>query len=334
MIRRHGNPALLGLFVIGALVLLFTTVFTVAGGKLFASKQRVVMYFGGSIYGLQVGAPVVFRGVRLGSVSSVGVKWDAAGHHVSIPVVAELDAEALRNVGGSDAEADLRATVQTLVGNGLRAQLAMQSVLTGQLYIDLDFRPDKPSLSQGSSTRHPEIPTVATVFQELRNQIDQIDVKRLIEDIGVIASTTRAMVSAPELSRALKDLDDITQHLARLSQRLDQRSGPLLDRAESALDAARKTTEDLRVAASAVTDSARRVGTTFNPEGPLSTKLRNAADELARTGVVLRESVGTDAPLNRDLQRALTDLASAARSLRELADTLNQQPESVLRGRQ
>jgi paraquat-inducible protein B len=220
------------------------------------------------------------------------------------------------------------------VGNGLRAQLAMQSVLTGQLYIDLDFRPDKPSLSQGGSTRHPEIPTVSTVFQELRNQIDQIDMKRLIEDIGAIASTTRAMVGAPELSRALKDLDDITRHLANLSQRLDQRSGPLLDRAEAALDGARKTTEDLRVAASAVTDSARRVGTTFNPEGPLSTKLRNAADELARTGVVLRESVGNDAPLNRDLQRALTDLASAARSLRELADTLNQQPESVLRGRQ
>ncbi|MBQ0931529.1 MCE family protein [Ideonella sp. 4Y16] len=331
--RRHGNPALLGLFVVGALVLLFATVFTVAGGRLFATRQQVVMYFSGSIYGLQVGAPVVFRGVRLGSVSSVGVKWDAAGHHVSIPVVAELDADALRNVGGGSADANLRATVQTLVGSGLRAQLAMQSILTGQLYIDLDFRPDKPSMSQGG-TGQPEIPTVATVFQELRNQIDQIDVKRLIEDIGAIASTTRAMVSAPELSRALKDLDDITRHLVNLSQRLDQRSGPLLDRAEATLDAARKTTEDLRVAASAVTDSARRVGTTFQPDGALATKLRGAADEMARTGVVLRESVGTDAPLNRDLQRALTDLASAARSLRELADTLNQQPESVLRGRQ
>ncbi|MBQ0958801.1 MCE family protein [Ideonella sp. 4Y11] len=331
--RRHGHPALLGLFVVGALVLLFATVFTVAGGRLFATRQAVVMYFGGSIYGLQVGAPVVFRGVRLGSVSSVGVKWDAAGHHVSIPVVAELDADALRNVGGGSTDADLRATVQTLVASGLRAQLAMQSILTGQLYIDLDFRPDKPSMSQGG-TRQPEIPTVATVFQELRNQIDQIDVKRLIEDIGAIASTTRAMVGAPELSRALKDLDDITRHLASLSARLDQRSGPLLDRAESTLDAARKTTEDLRVAASAVTDSARRVGTTFQPDGALATKLRGAADEMARTGVVLRESVGTDAPLNRDLQRALSDLASAARSLRELADTLNQQPESVLRGRQ
>jgi len=334
MIRRHGNPALLGLFVVGALVLLFATVFTVAGGKLFASKQRVVMHFGGSIYGLQVGAPVVFRGVRLGSVSSVGVKWDAAGSHVSIPVVAELDAEALRNVGGGTAEADLRSTLQTLVGSGLRAQLAMQSILTGQLYIDLDFRPDKPSLSQGGASRYPEIPTVATVFQELRNQIDQIDVKRLIEDIGAIASTTRAMVGAPELARALQDLDDISRHLLNLTQRLDQRSGPLLDRAEATLDSARKTTDDLRVAASAVTDSARRVGTTFQPDGALATKLRNAADEMARTGVVLRESVGTDAPLNRDLQRALGDLASAARSLRELADTLNQQPESVLRGRQ
>ena len=142
------------------------------------------------------------------------------------------------------------------------------------------------------------------------------------------------MVASPDLGRAVRALDEITRHTANLARRLDERSGPLLDRGEATLDAMRKTTEDLRTAASAVTESARRVGTTFNPEGALTMKLRNAADELARTGVALRETVSHDAPLNQDLQRALTDLASAARSLRELADTLNQQPESVLRGRQ
>ena len=333
MIRRHGNPVWLGLFVVLALGLLFVTVFTVAGGKLFTRKQQVVMHFAGSIYGLQVGAPVVFRGVRLGNVSSIGVRWDDRDREVSIPVVAELESEVIASVGGRDRGDDPSQTVPLLVERGLRAQLAMQSILTGQLYIDLDFRPGKAAQAEGGAQRYPEIPTVSTAMQNLRNQVDQLDIQRLIEDVGVIASTTRSLVTSPDLARAVAQLDDITQHLSHLSDQMDRRAGPLVDRSEATLEAVRSAAERMGAAAGTVSQAATRVGTTFNPEGPLVSRLRQTADELTRTATQLGDGVGPNAPLQQDLQRALQDLASAARSLRELADTLHQQPESVLRGR-
>ena len=165
------------------------------------------------------------------------------------------------------------------------------------------------------------------------NQVETLDVKKLVDDVSAIAASAKTLIASPELARAMADLDDITGHLASLSKQLDRRAGPLLDRTEQTLSTARQALGSMGVAASSVNESARRVGTTFNPEGPLVSKLRTAADELARTGQALRETVGNDSPLNQDLQRALGDLATASRSLRELADTLNQQPESVLRGR-
>jgi len=334
MSKRHGNPALLGLFVVSALALLFITVFTVAGGKLLTGKQKVVMHFAGSIYGLQVGAPVVFRGVRLGSVSAVGVAYDKASNTVSIPVRAELDRDMLRNVSGASASDDAAQLLPELVERGLRAQLTMQSLLTGQLYVDLDFKPDREAQkSMGAKGTEAEIPTVTTAIQDLKNQVDGLDIKRLVDDISAIASSARRVVSGPEVTRALKDLEAITANLRSLTDRLDRRVLPLADSTRAAMDATRQAMDRVGSAAVRVNDSAKRVGDTFGPDAPLVQSLRRTADELSRSAVALREGTGDDAPLNQNLQRTLQDVSHAARALRELADTLDQQPESLLKGR-
>jgi paraquat-inducible protein B len=332
--RRHGNPALLGLFVLVALSLLFITVFTVAGGRLLTSKQRVVMHFGGSVYGLQVGAPVVFRGVRLGSVTTIGVAYNRASNSVTIPVEAELETSMVRNVSGGGPSEDRNSVLPGLVERGLRAQLAMQSLLTGQLYVDLDFRLDKPALRVGSATSaETEIPTISTAIQDLKNQVDNLDIRRLVDDISAIASSARKLVSGPELAHALKEIEATTIHLHSLTERLDKRVDPLADTTRAAMESTRLAMDRVASAANRVSDSAQRVGSTFGPDAPLVQSLRNTADELGRSAVALRAAAADDSPLNQNLQRALQDVARSARALRELADLLDQQPESVLKGR-
>lgn len=333
MRKRHGHPALLGLFVVVALVLLFITVFVTAGGKLLGGKQKAVMHFNGSIYGLQVGAPVVFRGVRLGSVSSIGVAYDRASNVVSIPVEAELERDMLGNLTGDRQAGTIVQSMNAMVGRGLRAQLATQSLLTGQLYIDLDFRPGKPIGGIPPDGAGIEIPTVTTPFQDLKNQVDGLDIKRLVGDLSTIASSGRRLLEGPELGRAVKDIEAVSAHLHRLTEQLDQRFGPLADASLAALTSTRQAMERMSGAASAVSDSAQRVGKTFNPEGPVVKDLRRAATELARAATALADATQDEAPLNQNLQRALKDVSQAARALRELADTLDQQPESVLKGR-
>ena len=141
---QRANATLIGGFVLGGILLVAVAVMAAAGGKLFVRKDRAVMHFSGSIYGLQVGAPVVFRGVRLGSVASVGMVYNPGTDSFSIPVVAELERNLIHSLDGKGADKNPALTLPALVAKGLRAQLAMQSLLTGQLYVDLDLRPDQP----------------------------------------------------------------------------------------------------------------------------------------------------------------------------------------------
>lgn len=330
--KRRANPARVGLFVVGALVLVFAVVFVVAGGRLFASKERAVMHFSGSIYGLQVGAPVVLRGVRLGSVTAIGLTYDHDEDSFSIPVVAELDRTVIRDVRGGPADSG-EVSVQALVGRGLRAQLTLQSLLTGQLYIDLDFRPDRPALRMGSLRGAVEIPTVATPIQELKNQFDGLDLRKLLEDVSAIATSARRITSGPELERTLQEVQQIAVNVNRLTAQLQQRLPPLADSARSAMSSTQRAMDNVGGAAARVDSAAGHLGSLLAPDAPLVTGVQRSADSLAASADALRRATSDDSRLMLRLDQALQDVSQAARALRLLSDTLEREPESLLRGR-
>lgn len=330
---RRGNATLIGAFVVVGLGLLLALVILIGGGRLFARKEHVVMHFSGSIYGLQVGAPVVFRGVRLGSVTSIGVVYDRARDDFSIPVRADLEPEAIRGLGDSKAGDGRSEVLDALLQRGLSAQLAMQSLLTGQLYIDLDLRPGKPAQRLGQERSLQEIPTSATAIQNLKNQIDGLDVRRLVDDVSTIAASARSLLTMPELRETLGNVAAITAHVRELSGQVQRRFGPLAD-------SATHTSEKVGAAAEQVGDSARRIGGTAErykalvaDDAPLLRDVQQMAAELAQLAGSLRRQTSDDAGLMQQLDGALRDVSSAARSVRELSELLNRQPQALLRGR-
>lgn len=339
--RRRINPTWLGLFVVLGLALLFVTLFGVAGGSdLLRRKERVVMYFGGSIYGLQVGAPVVFRGVRLGSVTQIGLAQDKASNEVAIPVVAELDRDIIRNIGGSGAADDPSRTLNALVDKGLRAELAMQSLLTNQLYVDLDFQPDRQARRRAIDRSETQIPTVATAIQELRAQIDGVNLRQLLDDVSSIAASARKLVDSPEMARGLKDLATLSTNLRQISDKLDRQVEPLAQAAQDTLADTRvamrqvgQAAQQAGQSASRVADSVAQAGNALAPGSPLLASLQTAADELARSAAALRQAGQSDSELMQNLQRALQDMARASRAVRDLADQIDEHPESLIRGR-
>jgi len=333
---RASRPVLIGAFVLAALVLLVAAVLATSGGRLFARKDAVVMHFRGSIFGLQVGAPVVFRGVRLGSVTSIGLAYDAGQDRFSIPVVAELDRDLIDQVGGADGSARPALRLETLIARGLRAQLQMQSLLTGQLYVDLDFRSDRPASSLGPRGGMTEIPTVSTAIQDIKNQVDGMDLRRMVEDLSSIARSVRQTVASPRIDATLAQAEQAATRLNHLIERLDQRSGPLLDEAGRTLKDTRRAMTDMSAAAAKVGSAASSADALLRPDAPLMLSLGRGADELARTAATLRETAeaaGPDSALQQSLEQTLSDLSQAARSLRALSDTLEQQPRSLLTGR-
>ncbi len=327
------NATLIGAFAVLGLVLLVATIIAAGGGKLFARKERVVMYFSGSIYGLAVGAPVNFRGVRLGQVSSIGLVYDRSKDDFIIPVVADLEPDAIRGLSASPDHDANGSAMKQMVSRGLKAQLSMQSLLTGLLYIDLDLRPNKPSVLRGGDANRLEIPTTTTSIQQLKNQLDGLDLRRLMDDISAIAESARNVVAGPQLKQVMNDLVSISANVKSVTAKLDQKIVPLANSATKAAD-------KVGTAADNVSDTADRLGSAADrykelvaPGSPLITSLQQTADELAKTASALREDLGEDGPLINNADRALQDVSRAARSVRELADLLNTHPDALLRGR-
>ncbi len=345
MMRNKANPALLGAFVVGGVLLLLAGLIAAAGASLFTRRDRVVMLFDGSTYGLQVGAPVVFRGVRLGSVATIGLLYDPASDSFRVPVVAELERNMVKTLQPEGSTASPGLSLPALVAKGLSAQLSMQSLLTGQLYVDLDLRPAKPLQTLPAphrllSPNALEIPTTTTALQNLKNQLDTVDFRRLLDDVGAIATSARALVAGPQLKQALDDLAQITGNVKRLTARLDQRVDPLAQAAQGALGAAQQAlgrlgeaSERTGAAAGKVGKAADRVGALADPASPLLQRVQQTADELARTASALRSQTAADAPTVQQLGRTLQDVSQAARAVRELAELLDRQPDALLRGR-
>ena len=344
--KRHFSPTLIGAFVVAALGLIVVLLLAIGGQGLLQAKERAVMNFSGSVYGLQTGAPVVFRGVQVGTVASIDVRWDAAAGNYVIPVVAELDVDVVRRLGvgvGMAAPADGQrstggdALLAPLLQRGLRAQLGMQSLVTGQLYVDLDLRPGRavvaPIPTAAAVGGLPEIPTQDAPIQNLKNQLDGLDLRRLVNDISETARSVRELAAGPELKAGVAEAAAAAADIRRLAQRMEQRIGPLADSAGRTLASAGAAADQLGAAALRFEQASDRAGALLAPDSVLVQRLQATAEDVARSASAVRLAADSESPLLQDTREAARDVSRAARAVRELARSLEEQPESLLRGR-
>jgi paraquat-inducible protein B len=329
-----------GLFLVLGLALLVVAIAFVVGGKLFSSTEQIQMRFAGSVYGLRVGSPVVLRGVTIGSVSGIGLGLNGQSGQIEIPVTARLDAaliSQLGQAGNSTAPAPqpgARQTLQDLIHQGLSARLATQSLLTGQLYVDLDVRPDPLRLSTAKqSAGVPEVPTLPTTLQALQAQLEEVDLKAALKDVSAIASATRVLLQDPQLKNTMANAAQLTAELRVLTTSMQRELGPLSAATQQTLADARVTAHSLSEAATHIAQTAQRLDTTLAADSPLLQSFQRTTRELAATAISLREASSEDAELVQNLNRAAREVSRAARQLGELSQLIERQPDVLLRGR-
>ncbi len=342
------SPAFrVGLFVVVGLAVLVVSITYVLGGQLLTRHLDVEMRFQGSVYGLQTGSPVVFRGVRIGRVSGIGLAYDDQQGQILIPVAAMIDQAALQKMvpaakGASSADHKsvdaAQAALQTLVQQGLSARLATQSLLTGQLYVDLDLRSamvgHQDAQGTGKDASAPtRIPTMPTTIQAFMAQLEELDLKGAFQNLAGLAASTRQLVADPKLQQTVGNVAALSQDLRELTRSLQQQVQPLASATQDTLAQTRQTAQDMGKAMGSVAQSADRMQATVAPDAPLVRSFQRAADELANTAAQLRNTTGEDAALVRNLERAAQDVARTARQLGDLARLLERQPDALLRGR-
>lgn len=310
---RQPNKTLIGAFVVGAVALAVAALFIFSSGKLFKETRTFVLFFDGSLKGLDVGAPVNFKGIKIGSVTDIKVEFESEDFtDIQIPVLIEIDPEMIKESSalvkkqGYQKLRERRKALQkagtvikSMIDRGLMAQLVAQSMVTGKLMIQLDFYPDKPARFVAVDNEHVEIPTMPSRLDEIAKAIEEIPFKDLIAKATLTIEGIERLVNAPELKDTIVTLRETIQDLRSLIKNLDGGVEALTVKVENTL----QKTGDALVEA---TDT-----------------LTTIQKELKDTTPVIRY----------ELSNSLKELADAARSLNALTDYLQRHPESLLRGK-
>jgi paraquat-inducible protein B len=209
---------MIGAFVVGAVALIVIAVIVFGSGRLFRPTKDFVLYFDNSVNGLRIGAPVKIKGVEIGSVKDIRFQLEKT-KELKIPVIIEIDLEKFSSRGATQAAAtavDREALNKAIVDRGLRGQLEMESLVTGLLFISLDFFPGTPfTLVQRTDGdyKYPEIPTLPTTLEQAKgaatrimNKLEEIDFKGLIASLDETVNGIKRTVNSPELEATIRSL--------------------------------------------------------------------------------------------------------------------------------
>ncbi len=341
---QNKQALLIGGFIVGAALILSIGLTIFGSGALFRKDLTYIAFFDGSVKGLRIGAPITFRGVRVGTVTDMRVTIDGRSGGIYIPVHLRLESDRLITAGGDQVRGGGSEFIDKLIQQGLKAQCQLQSLVTGQLIVDLDFFPNRPIILRDLSVDYPEMPTVASKAEELASSFDQLPVGEILTDLSAAIQSVSRMASSEEASQIVRSLD---KGLVKFNRFMDHME-PAVAELELTLAEARATfgrinrnmdplTQDLK----GTLDDARRMIRSADAEIPaLSERIRKTAESAESVLGEARSLLGTvheltadHSPLRYDLSQALRELTGAARSIRDLADTLEQHPEALLRGK-
>ncbi|HKD66724.1 MAG TPA: MlaD family protein [Candidatus Binataceae bacterium] len=334
---KRVSSAAIGGFVLASLGLAIVAALILGSGKLLQRPHDFICMFNGSLNGLKIGAAVKIRGVQVGTVKQISLRLhpgDGELRQISLarrpmPVILELDEREFKSRGGAATQFG-QDELDKFIKAGLRAQLQMESLLTGLLYIDLDFHPHSPAnlYVEPGSGPYPEIPTIPTQLEQIQQdaakalaKIEKVDFEKLINAITGAGTAVKDLAGDPELHQAIASINGLV-------------GDPDLRRAVNQLD---NTLVSVNKAVIAVKNTVDRAGTRIDPliasfeksSGDLQTALGQARSTLASAQLLL--SPGS--PMAHRLDTTLEELSDASRSIHDLADYLQRNPSALIRGK-
>jgi paraquat-inducible protein B len=319
----ESNRAAIGAFVLGGVVLGIGAVVLFGNWHLFQPVHRAEVVFDGSISGLAVGAPVSFRGVRVGEVQRIVIQIDPRTRQFFVPVTVLLEQDRIRVGHGPAPKADL--DVKDLIQRGLRAQINTVSFVTGQSEIALEFDPNSTPVLHPDLVDLPEIPTRPSTFEKVERQLSQLPIGELVQD----AMTT--LKSLHSLTTTLNDglpklLTSVTQTSDHAGQTVQSASTAITD-LQGRLDVTLAQLDKLTSGASTALDAR---------SADLHAVLTSARQSLQEVDGVLASVQTITSPRGEErvnLDSILRDLAAATAALRAFSNDVEHNPQLLLTGR-
>ena len=296
---RRANPTLVGGFVLGAIALVILLI-VVYGSGWFERRYTFVMEFETSLDGLVQGSPVRFRGITVGSVSRIVMRYADDGRTIQTPVYIQLT-EGQVEGGGRDID-DPDEWIEDWIERGLRAELKSLSFVTGQLAVDLVVRPEVPIRLTNPDPRYTEIPTAVSAFAEFTESLERIRLDDFMSNLNDVLTHVRQVLDTLPLASTLDSMQVAVSDLRRFINNLDARTGELVGSADETLAAFRRAAE-------------------------------STEPVMQQAGELLESTRKLERPLAEQTLETLDELGRAARSIRLLAEFVERNPNAIIFGK-
>ncbi len=320
----RANPTAIGLFMLGALAIAIVGAVVLGSATWFQDRTTFMSFFPESVNGLENGALVKFQGVPVGRVTGINIEIDRGDDSFQVPVEYEVDLPKLQTPRGTYVDLGDSLVLQQQIAKGLRAQLQMESLVTGVLYVELSYRSDSttPKLER-RATAFPEIPItpslmaaigggagsllaeVMKIMNRVNGMLGDVNVREVNAAVVQSAKAVQQLVESPELRATFKQLPGATAQLNRTMVEAQK----LAARATQAID-------------------------------PMQTQITGVSTEAISTLQALRKTLdethgllSADTGPGYELTGALKSVREAADALKVLITSLEQNPDMLLRGK-
>jgi paraquat-inducible protein B len=329
-VKTKVSPAVVGMFVLGAFTLGVIALLSFGGLSLFSKPQRFMVYFDESVHGLDLGSPVKLRGVRIGRVVDLAIYYDDAANHSVVAVTCELNRNVIQDAKGMQLRVSGPKDIQTMVDNGLRAQLGVLGLATGLLFVELDFVSpvEQVPAKIAEQSKLVVIPSLPSAISEYQASISEIlaDLKKV--DFAGISREMKSLLATS--SKKVNDLD-VQQLTAKLGRAADSVTA-LIESPET-----KQTFANLNQTLGALREAIAKID---GQVGPVSEDLKatlvsaqSALKTLETTAVTTRRFVQDQGQVGEELTLALRQVAEAAGALENLASALERNPSSLIVGK-
>ncbi len=337
---KEVNRIAIGGFVVGAIGLAVLSVLLFGSGRFFQKKTMHVMFFEGSVKGLNVGAPVKFRGVDIGMVKDILLTINPQDLEFYVPVYVEIFKNRISILGSESQEKEFydEEGVETLVTEmGMRAQLQMQSFVTGQLFINYDFYPETPLKRVGLEKKVYEVPTIPTALQMVTDTVEEIlaELRKVNfhEIVGNFAETAEGineLVNSYDMRETVASFNKAILDMQKLVRSTNSLVASVNGKVDTVADSFTATMQDTRKLVNSI-DS--RIDSSASDLRETLTAVQASFEKASGLLTEAEKLIANNSDLRREIMMTLESVTDASRSMEELTDYLQQHPDAIIKGK-
>ncbi len=333
------NPIAVGGFVIGAIILIVVSLLVLGSGRYFKHDLRLMAVFPGSVKGLNVGSPVLFRGVNIGSVASIRLYHNHKTRQSLVPVYIDLKQEVLElmNQGQKKnklTEAQALHFMVLMIKQGLYARLTLENLVSGRQLVEFEIDPSIKIKLTGIDKKYLEIPTVESDLNKLQNLFKSIPLRKLTENLVITVTEINKMFANEESKNVLRNINAAITGSRKLVDSLNTQIPPLMDSGQERLDQAQTLLKNTEVQLSETLLELTRLSTNLNQQlTQLTQSASKAFDKSDKTFDNINAIVDKQSVARHNLEKSLSELARAAESFRVFTEYLERHPEAIIQGK-